>query len=171
MDKKIITKLSESALFVALIAIGGIISFPVPISEVPFSLQILFVLLASLILGPIFGTITCAVYVLLGIIGLPIFAGMKAGPVVLIGPTGGYLIGFIASAPFVGTLSKKTHPLIALSTGLLIIYIIGVIQFSYIMRISFVAGIIGGALPFLPFDIFKLLIAYFVYTKLPKELK
>lgn len=171
MNSRIIIALSKSALFVALIAIGGIISFPIPASEIPFSLQVLFVLLAPLILGPVFGTITCAVYVFLGIIGLPIFAGMRSGPVVLIGPTGGYLLGFIASAPISGLLSKKVHPMIALSIGLLIIYVIGVAQFTYVARISLTAGIIGGALPFLPFDILKLLIAYFVYLKLPKKLK
>ncbi len=171
MNSKILISLLKTALFVALIAIGGIISFPIPFSEIPFSLQILFVLLAPLVLGPAFGTIACAVYVLLGVIGLPIFAGMRAGPVVLIGPTGGYLIGFIISAPFSGLLSKKVHPLISLSVSLLIIYIIGVLQFSYVTKITLTAGIIGGVLPFLPFDIFKLLIAYFVYLKLPKELK
>jgi len=171
MNSKILISLLKTALFVALIAIGGIISFPTPISEIHFSLQILFVLLAPLVLGPVFGTIACAIYVLLGVIGLPIFAGMRAGPVVLIGPTGGYLIGFIISAPFSGLLSKKVQPLIALSVALLIIYIIGVLQFSYVTKITFKAGIIGGVLPFLPFDILKLLIAYFVYLKLPKELK
>ena len=171
MNSKILISLLKTALFVALIAIGGIISFPIPFSEIHFSLQILFVLLAPLLLGPVFGTIACAVYVLLGIIGLPIFAGMRAGPVVLIGPTGGYLIGFIISAPFSGLLSKKVHPLISLSVALLIIYTIGVLQFSYVTKITLKAGIIGGVLPFLPFDIFKLLIAYFVYLKLPKELK
>ncbi len=171
MNNKLITKLLESALFVALIAIGGLISFPIPISEVPFSLQTLFVLLASLVLGPIFGTITCIVYLLLGVIGLPIFASMKAGPFVLIGPTGGYLIGFVVQAPIVGILSRKIHPIIALASGLLTIYLIGVIQLSAISKISLTAGIIAGILPFLPFDILKLIIDYAVYAKLPKELK
>lgn len=170
MNNKTITKLIESALFVALIAIGSIISFPIPISEIPFSLQILFVLLSSLVLGPVFGIIACTVYILLGVIGLPIFAGMKSGPIVLIGPTGGYLIGFIVQAPIVGTLSKKIHPLIALSIGLLTIYLIGVIQLSLVAKMSFLQAVIVGIIPFLPFDILKLIIAYFSYIKLTKDL-
>jgi biotin transport system substrate-specific component len=168
MKKSILSKIIISSLFVALISIGGLISFNLPMIKIPFSLQVLFILLAPLVLGLTYGSISVLIYILLGVIGFPIFANMKSGPVVLLGPTGGFLIGFIFSAPVVAILSKKIHVLLSLFIGLLIIYIFGCIQYSIVVNVSFIKSMYVCILPFVPFDLIKVALAYVVYLKLPK---
>ncbi len=95
------------ALFAALTAIGGWLSFPLPFSPVPITLQVLFVLLAGALLGPMRGALSQIIYVLIGAIGLPVFAQFSGGIGILVGPTGGYLIGFIVAAFLVGLIVEK----------------------------------------------------------------
>jgi biotin transport system substrate-specific component len=98
-----------AALFGALTAIGAFIV--IPLQPVPITLQSLFTCLAGILLGSSVGAMSQIVYVLLGIIGLPVFAGGKAGIGVLLGPTGGYLLGFIAAALVIGQIVRmKRNP-------------------------------------------------------------
>ena len=99
--------LAMVGLFAALTAIGAWISIPIP--PVPFTFQVLFVLLAGAVLGSARGGLSQIVYVLLGVIGLPVFAGGASGPGVLFGPTGGYIFGFIVAAFVVGALSGDEY--------------------------------------------------------------
>ena len=92
--RKTVTALTLTALFAALIAAGTFISIPLPFSPVPIVLQNLFTVLAGLILGPALGAAAVALYLAAGIIGAPVFAGATGGIVRLIGPTGGFLIGY-----------------------------------------------------------------------------
>ncbi|MBP1969536.1 biotin transport system substrate-specific component [Virgibacillus natechei] len=107
--------LTFGAVFVCLMAIGANISiwFPfltIPIggASVPLSLQTFFALLAGLILGKKLGAITMITYMLIGIAGLPVFAGLKAGPMVLISPTGGFIISYIFVTFFVGLIAERS---------------------------------------------------------------
>lgn len=88
--------LALSGLFIAFFAIGSWIS--IPLGLVPFTLQIFVLALALLVLSPKQNFLTVLIYEALGAIGLPFFAGMKGGPGVLIGPTGGFLLGFLLCA-------------------------------------------------------------------------
>jgi biotin transport system substrate-specific component len=166
MKNNILGQLTKSAIFVALLAIGGVLSFSIPMIRTPFSLQVFFVLLVSLVLGPIYGSISVFVYILLGIIGIPIFAGMRSGPAVLFGPTGGFLIGFLISVPIIASLTKKIHLLLALLSGLLVIYFFGSLQYSYVAKVSFCKSLIVSVLPFVVFDCFKAFLAFAIYSKL-----
>ena len=168
MKKNILKNIILSAIFVALISIGGLISFNFPFINLPFSLQVLFVLLTAIVLGPLFGTISILIYVLLGVIGFPVFANMKSGPFVLIGPTGGFLIGFIVCAPIVASLSKKINIIFSLFVGLFVIYLFGLVQYSIVANVNIIKSIYICVLPFLPFDSIKVFLAYIVYMKLPK---
>jgi len=94
--------MTHAALFGALTALGAYILLPVP--PVPITLQTLFLYLAAAVLGGALGAWSQIVYLLLGVIGLPVFAGGKAGLGVLTGPTGGYLAGFIPAAWLTGRL-------------------------------------------------------------------
>ena len=76
-----------------------------PLYPVPLTLQTLFTYLAGAVLGPSLGALSQVIYILLGGIGLPVFAGGKAGFGTLLGPTGGYLFGFIAASFAIGKLS------------------------------------------------------------------
>lgn len=96
------------ALFVALIAIGAFIKIPVPVC--PFTLQLLFTTLAGLLLGANLGFISVATYIVIGLIGIPIFT-QGGGPGYIFQPTFGYLIGFAVGAYFAGKLTEKRQHL------------------------------------------------------------
>mgnify|MGYP003290565325 CR=1 FL=1 len=105
MDKTNKTKnLAYCALFTALIAVGAFIRVPVPV--VPFTLQYLFTMLAGLLLGPRLGTIAVGTYVLLGLVGLPIFT-QGGGFWYVFQPSFGYLIGFCVGTFVTGWLAKS----------------------------------------------------------------
>lgn len=157
--------ISLVALFAALTATGALIAIPLP-GGVPFTLQVLFTLLAGLILGPRLGAASQATYALIGVAGLPVFAGGKAGPGVLFGPTGGYVFGFIAAAYTVGLITRDSKSLprlaLAMAAGILIIYGLGVAQLSVVASLDPVQAITVGMLPFLPGDVVKAVVAVFI---------
>lgn len=100
-------------IFVALIAVCSWISIP---TAIPFTLQTFAVCLASALLGTKRGTITVIVYILLGLVGVPVFSGFKSGPAALLGVTGGYIIGFIFTAIIVGLITEKLGKIIPIFT-------------------------------------------------------
>jgi len=158
------------SLFAALTAVGAFIS--IPIYPVPLTLQTLFTLLAAMTLGSVMGASSQIIYVLLGVIGLPVFAGFKAGIGILFGPTGGFLFGFIISAYVIGKIIevKKEknffyYSLAGLS-GMIIIYVTGITQLSLITGIGIKRALLIGVLPFLPGDILKIITASFIASKL-----
>lgn len=138
--KKIRTiDLTYGAVFVCLMAIGANIAnwFPflaVPIggASVPLSLQTFFAILAGLMLGRRLGSLSMIVYMLVGTAGVPVFANMQAGPMVLINPTGGFILSFVFIAFFVGLIAelrnKPSIPLYSFAAmiGLIVNYTIGV---------------------------------------------
>ena len=125
------------AMFTALIAAGAFIQIPIP--AVPFTLQYLFTMLAGLLLGPKKGSLAAAVYICLGLAGLPIFAH-GGGIEYIVQPSFGYLIGFAAGAFVTGVIAgRKTRPgygrlLAANFTGLGIVYLFGMAYYYLISR-------------------------------------
>lgn len=95
------------ALFAALTALGARVTIPLPFTPVPMTLQVLFVLLSGLLLGSRLGMLSQMAYLTAGLIGMPIFAAGRGGPLVLLGPTGGYLMGFPLAAFVVGLISER----------------------------------------------------------------
>jgi biotin transport system substrate-specific component len=159
-----------ASLFGALTAVGAYIVIPLP--PVPVTLQTLFLGLAGTLLGSRLGALSQTVYVLLGVIGLPVFAGGKAGLGVLIGPTGGYLVGFIAAAFVIGKLaSLKNRPgfawlCLSLAAGAMVVYILGVLQLSITARLAPAKALAVGVLPFLPGDAVKIVLAALITLKI-----
>ena len=88
-------------MFAAITSILSIVTIPTPIG-VPFTLQTFAMALCGLVLGKKYGTLSTVLYVLLGLVGVPVYAGMTAGPGVLFGVTGGYIFGFILMTFFCG---------------------------------------------------------------------
>lgn len=123
------------AMFVALIAAGAFIKIPVPV--VPFTLQYLFTMLAGLLLGGRKGCFAVCVYILLGLVGLPIFA-QGGGIGYLFQPSFGYIIGFAVGAFVTGTIANKKHQpgygrlLAANFVGLGIVYLFGMVYYYLI---------------------------------------
>lgn len=132
-------ELTYGAVFVCLMAIGANITvwFPmlaVPIggATVPLSLQTFFSIMAGLMLGRKLGSLSIMTYILVGVAGVPVFAGLKAGPMMLVSPTGGFIISFVFVAFFVGLIAEKmkrtTIPVYVTASviGLIVNYVIGV---------------------------------------------
>jgi biotin transport system substrate-specific component len=170
MKKMNIRQMTLVSLFAALTAAGAFIS--IPLYPVPITLQNLFTLLAGMTLGSVLGGASQIIYVLLGAIGLPVFAGFKAGIGVLFGPTGGYLFGFIITSYIIGKIIelKKEKDIIyyflAGGIGIIIIYISGITQLSLVTGIGIKKALMVGVFPFLPGDILKIIAASFIASKL-----
>ncbi|MCP4247663.1 MAG: biotin transporter BioY, partial [bacterium] len=93
--------------FALLTAMGAQIAIPVPGSPVPITMQTFFVLMAGMTLGPRLGVASMAFYLLLGMTGYHVFAAAWWSPGNFLGPTGGYLIGFVLAQPIVGALARR----------------------------------------------------------------
>ena len=164
------------ALFSALTAIGSIIRIPIPFSPVPITLQTLFTYMSGAVLGGSLGALSQLIYILVGISGLPVFAGGNAGPSVLIGPTGGYLVGFVAGAFVIGKMTEaKKNPgflwlLTCMMVGTAIIYTSGVIQLMNYMKIGLDKAIIIGVTPFIAWDVLKMLVAAYTTHRIRRML-
>lgn len=163
-----------ASLFGALTAAGAYIT--VPMFPVPLTLQNLFTMLAGLLLGGPTAALSQIVYVLIGIMGFPVFAGGKAGLGVLLGPTGGYLLGFILGAYVIGLLARSPNgrggilrPLSAIVAGHAVIYSLGVLQLSLVAHLSLTKALIVGAVPFLPGDAIKSAAALLVAARIAKH--
>lgn len=163
------------AFFAALIAVSAFISFP--LGPIPFTLQSLSISLTGLCIGGKRAALCVILYIFAGCIGLPVFAGGKAGPGVLLSPTGGYLIGFIGLAYLTGFGSghnknyppKKAITILFMSLGLVVTYFCGATGLMWVLSFSPTKAILTGVLPFLPGDILKLVIAFAIWKYLLKK--
>lgn len=164
-----------AALMGALTAAGAFIIIPLP--PVPITAQTFFLNMAAILLGGPLAALSQFIYLMLGIIGMPVFSGGKAGMGVLFGPTGGYLIGFIFGAFVIGMIArmKKSAGILwfifAMLTGMVIIYGCGVIQLAFVAKLSFNKALAVGALPFIPGDLIKILLAAIVGSQLKGRIK
>jgi len=156
--------LTLAALFAALISVGAFVSIPM-VGPVPLTLQVLFVMLAGLVLGARLAALATAGYLLVGLVA-PVYAGGSSGIGTLVGPAGGYLVGFIVGAWLVGTLAERLQPrsvwsltAVALA-GLVPIYGLGATWLAWHLG-SVRADIIvwGGVLQFVPGDLAKAITA------------
>ena len=152
-----------ASMFGALTAVGALLS--IPLYPVPITLQNLFTFLSGLLLGGYYGALSQAVYVLLGLIGVPVFGGGKAGLGVLLGPTGGYLFGFIIGACVIGKVGRaRSNPslawlLMAIVLGDVVIYAAGITQLAFVAHLNIRKALLVGFLPFVPGDAVKCLAA------------
>ncbi len=134
-----------------------------PFSPVPITGQTLGVLLIGSLLGKIRGTLAILTYLAEGMSGLPVFAGGTAGPAVLMGPTGGYLIGFIFAAYITGYLAEKGWTksvgtsLLMMVAGTAIIFFFGLVWLAQLFPGTLIFSV--GLLPFIPGAIVKILLA------------
>lgn len=161
------------SLFTAVIAACSLITLPFP---VPFTLQTLGIFSALLILGGRNGTIAIAIYIAVGITGIPVFSGFSAGVGHLMGATGGYVIGFLLTAIaywlITAIFGNKTKvKLCGLLSGLILCYVAGVIWYAavYLRDTSLSAvtsALTVGVVPFIIPDIIKLSLAIFIDRRL-----
>jgi biotin transport system substrate-specific component len=160
------TIISYSAAFVGLITLGSWIS--IPFVPVPLTLQTLFVLLSGTVMKRS-AVIPVALYLVLGMLGLPLFHNGLSGIGVLLGPTGGYLIGFVPAAIITGLLYEKDSKKLRI-TGLVlsiaVIYACGIVWLCWSTGIGIAAGVLIGLLPFIPGDILKISAVFLIAERL-----
>ncbi|MBS3920301.1 MAG: biotin transporter BioY [Deltaproteobacteria bacterium] len=151
-----------SSLMASLMAVGAYIH--IPVGPIPIVLTNLFVLLAGLLLGSRWGLASAGIYLLVGAIGMPVFYGGKGGLAHILGPTGGYLFGFVLSAWITGFISERArHSLIggivAVIIGSLIIYGLGVPWLKMFTKMSWSKALMVGMIPFFIGDAMKAAVA------------
>ena len=148
-----------AVLFAALTAMGAFIA--IPIGPVPIVLQNLFVMLAGLLLGGRWGLASVGIYLLAGLCGLPVFAGGQSGIGRLIGPTGGYLIGYLPAVYIIGRLTERSdHRVLrdaaAMVIATVVLYACGVSWLKVVTGLSWAKTLAVGMLPFLIGDAAKI---------------
>ena len=160
------------SLFVAMTAVLAQISIPFP-GGVPLTLQLLSVSLCGILLGSKKGFISILVYVILGAIGLPVFAGFTGGFQYIIGYSGGFLVSFPIVALIIGLISERTNNMVFIFLsailGLLINYTVGSLVFSLVTNSSIMAAISACVIPFIFTDLVKILITTAIGVKLKQN--
>ncbi len=184
--KKSILRTSFTALFAAIICVGCLIK--IPLGVIPVVLQNMLCILCAVLLGGIWGGIPTALFLLAGLIGLPVYSGGSGGIAVWLGPTGGFLpgyllgavaAGFIAGRPSVEekkiSLKNTIRISLAVIAGMILLYIPGVIRFSYwataagkvpVEKTALMYTLTACVIPYIPGDVLKAVVAILVALKL-----
>lgn len=171
--KSNVYKMAIIGVMAAIICILGPLS--IPIGLVPISFTNLVIYIALYALGMKKGTISYIIYMLIGFIGLPVFSNFSGGPSKLLGPTGGYIIGFIFMALiagfFIDSFFEKWYLcFIGMVLGTVVCYGIGTTWLAYQANMQFQAALGVGVIPFIPGDLAKIVISAFVGPQIRKRL-
>lgn len=161
-EKDTTYRLTVTALMAAAMCILGPMS--VPIGAIPISLTNLVICLAAWMLGPRLGAASVAVYLMLGAVGLPVFSGYGAGLAKLLGPTGGFLIGFVAQGAIGGWAVERSHgqpfwSSLGMIAGIAVSYAFGTAWFIVQMGCTLPYALGVCVVPFIPFDLAKVVLS------------
>lgn len=146
-----------------------------PIGPVPISLGSFAIYLSVCVLGWQNSTISCLIYLLLGIVGVPVFTGWQAGPAKVFGPTGGYMLGYLLVTIAAGILIERFHyklwgDIIALILGTVLLYGAGSLWLAYQGHMTFVEALWAGVILFIPGDLVKMVVAVLVGSQIRRQL-
>ncbi len=154
------------ALFCAIMCVISPIT--IPTGTIPFSLSLFAVMLTAISLGTKKGTLAILIYILTGILGLPVFSGFTGGIHIVFGPTGGFILSYIFTTIIVSIASrhKKFTLIISCILSLLVCYLFGSLQYALITKVNFFDALYVCVYPFIVFDILKVLFAVNIGMKL-----
>ena len=165
------------ALFAALIAVFGIVAVPVPGTPVPIVLQNMLVILTSLVLGTKLGVLSVALFLFTGLIGLPVFSGGGGGLARFLGPTGGFLYGYLLASFISGLVAGKASKsnkllrlFLASLAGFTVLYIPGIIHFSLVLNKTLSQTLKLAVIPYLLPDAIKAFIEPLIAYPLRKNI-
>lgn len=163
MQKNSTKMMVLAGMFAAVLAVLSQIQIPLP-SGVPLTMQTFAVALIGYVLGWKYGIVSVAVWILMGAVGVPVFSQFNGGPGVLAGATGGFIWGFIIMAALCGSAyRKKTAVSVVYSLlGLAACHLIGVVQFSAVMKTGMAGSFLLVSLPYLIKDVLSLAAAFAV---------
>jgi len=162
--------------FIVLTTLSAFVRIPLPFTPVPVTLQTFFVLLSGALLGRKLGLMAQGGYMFLGLTGQQVFTGLGSGSIYLLGPTGGYIVGFILAAYICGKFLAKaqsswTAVFIKLLAADFIILFSGTLWLKISLACSFTQALALGFAPFILTDIFKVFLATVVYQKISARIK
>jgi biotin transport system substrate-specific component len=162
-----------TALFAAIIGVLAQITIPLP--QVPITGQTLAIGLAATILGSRYGTLSVLLYLIIGSTGVPVFAELSGGISKLVGPTGGFLVGFVSAAFIIGFYMEKTsftfkNAMIANTIGMIITLAFGTTWLKISADLTWTMALAGGFTPFLVVGLIKAALASWIGIIIRKRL-
>jgi len=168
---EVVGNLARAALFAALTGVFAYVSFQLPVTSVPFTLQVLGVFLAGAFLGPVWGFGAMALYVVAGAVGVPVYAYGASGLGSLFGQWGGYLWSYPFAAAIVGYAAHGTEGLsdlddislprlvAGMAVATVVIYAFGTVFYAYVGNVGLVEATTITAIPFVPAELLKMVAA------------
>ena len=184
MQRNKIQNLTLIAFMAAILCVAG--PLVIPIGMVPMSFANMAIYLTVLLLDKRKATISVAIYLLIGFTGVPVFSGFTAGAGKLLGPTGGYLIGYLGLSWIAGEILEafdrkplwKKHQknfknlgqMMALAAGTIILYLVGTVWLMVQNEMDFVVALSIGVLPFVVFDAVKIVAAVILANAIKKRI-
>lgn len=166
-------KLTLVACFTAILSILAQITIPLP-TGVPLTMQTFGIALGGYVLGKKKGFLSTFLYLLCGAVGLPVFAGFHGGISSFFGKTGGFLFGFLLLAFCCGIAGEKKNRVMQGAygvLGLLFCHLLGVLQFAFLMKMSFVTTFLMVSFPFLVKDLLSIAFAFLIGELVKKALR
>lgn len=160
-------------LMVALLCVSSYIAFPLPFTPIMITSQTIIINLIALTMSVKNSALSIIVFYFIGAIGLPVFSGGRSGIGTLIGPSGGYFLGFLITVIIISlikgkNLNFKKSIILTVFVGMTIIYICGAAWMGYYNGLSFMENIKVSILPFIPGDLIKCVLASFIGVRLNK---
>ena len=174
INAKVLTKI---AICIALLCVSSYISIPIPFSPAPITAQTIIINLIAIILLPKEAFFTMVGYILLGICGLPVFSGGQGGIGKILGPSGGYIIGYLIAAVIMSYILQnkknniKLYLLVTILVGIPIIYLCGITTMRFYVGKGIWQIISASVIPFLPGDLCKCIVGSYLGYVLKKRLK
>ena len=176
ITSKKICRLIAVTVFITLTTLSAFVRIPLPFTPVPFTLQTFFVLLSGALLGRRLGVFAQAGYLLLGLTGFQVFTGSGSGFLYLLGPTGGYIAGFVLASFFTGSLFLEgkhswRNTFLRFLCADFIILLSGMFWIKIVLSCTFNQAFLFGFLPFVAGDILKVMLATAVFNKIHSRIK
>jgi len=169
-NNKPILNLVTISLFVTFTSICSQISIPLPFTPIPINLAMISVFMSGYILGSAKGALSQVVYILLGCIGVPVFANFHSGVGIIVGQTGGYIIGYIAASFIVGLFAKDNRHIaiigLSMMFGLLACYFLGTMWFIILTKTKIFETLLICVIPFLLGDVLKIILSIFLLRRI-----
>lgn len=169
-------QLAVIGLMSAILCIIGPLTLVLPFSPIPISLCTFAIYFVVYTFGMRIGVVSTGIYILIGFVGLPVFSNFTGGVGRLLGPTGGYLLGYLLLASIFGLFVNKWSTnkgmcFLGMIIGTLACYFVGTLWLSVQTSMSFLTALASGVLPFIPFDCIKMVVALFAGANIRKRLQ
>lgn len=171
-NRNVTLNLVMTGMFSALLIVLSQLSIPTP-TGVPITLQTFAVAITGVILGWKFGLVSTLIYILLGVAGLPVFANFKAGLQAIVGPTGGFIYGFILIVTLCGIGSKRKNILLGILIGiigLLGCHVLGINHYAFLSNISFWKSALLVSIPYFIKDVVSIVLAFVIGIQVKKSI-